>query len=93
MNGLLFRAKLLFFLLLSFVMFFIKTNQVQASSQSQTETISYKTSYHNRTYEKEAIVYLPPNYNKNQKHNVLYLLHGLTEVKKRQIYFISGWEL
>ncbi|MDE7050224.1 MAG: hypothetical protein K2O75_05065 [Lactobacillus sp.] len=82
MNGLLFRSKPLFLLLLSFVMFFIKTNQVQASSQSQTEPISYKTSYHNRTYEKEAIVYLPPNYNKNQKHNVLYLLHGSTEVKK-----------
>lgn len=55
---------------------------------SQTQLLSYRTKYRDQLYTKKAIVYLPKNYQKNQKHNVLYLLHGSTEVRngESQLY-------
>lgn len=51
-----------------------------STNGSRTQKITYKTRYKGRTYNKRALVYLPANYNANQKHDVFYLLHGSTEV-------------
>lgn len=67
--------------LISVVTFFVLPNQTRAASGRKTETIEYKTRYRNRIYNKKALVYLPSNYDSTRKHNVLYLLHGSTEVK------------
>lgn len=57
-----------------------KTSMIRTSDE-QTQIIRYHTVYHNKRYRKQAVVYLPPNYRSKQKHNVLYLLHGSTEVR------------
>ncbi|MBD5430194.1 alpha/beta hydrolase-fold protein [Lactobacillus sp.] len=54
---------------------------VKENNPSQTEILTYQTTYNNKKVTKKALVYLPKNYHKNAKHNVLYLLHGSTEVK------------
>lgn len=71
------------------------SNQSQAavrnSTDSQSEVIRYKTTYNNRKYTKQAIVYLPKNYHAKDKHNVLYLLHGSTEVRNgRSLLYQEG---
>lgn len=64
---------------------------VKNSKDSQSEIIRYQTTYQNRKYNKEAVVYLPKNYKAKQKHNVLYLLHGSTEVRNgRPTLFEDG---
>lgn len=64
---------------------------VKNSDSSRTETINYQTTYHNRKYNKQAIVYLPKNYHAKEKHNVLYLLHGSTEVRNgRSTFYNDG---
>ncbi|WP_201346797.1 alpha/beta hydrolase, partial [Lactobacillus nasalidis] len=49
-------------------------------TSKQVEMISYQTTYRGKAYTKQAEVYLPADYDKNQKHNVIYLVHGSTEV-------------
>lgn len=64
---------------------------VKKSNDGQSEIITYKTTYKNRKYNKQAIVYLPKNYNAKKKHNVLYLLHGSTEVSNgRSTFYQDG---
>ncbi|WP_260205920.1 alpha/beta hydrolase [Lactobacillus acidophilus] len=53
---------------------------VRKSTDSQSEIIKYTTTHNRKKYTKQAIVYLPKNYNAKEKHNILYLLHGSTEV-------------
>lgn len=53
---------------------------VRKSTDSQSEIIKYTTTHNRKKYTKQAIVYLPKNYNVKEKHNILYLLHGSTEV-------------
>lgn len=53
---------------------------IKSTSDSKSEILTYTTTYRNRQYQKQALVYLPKNYKADQKHNVLYLLHGSTEV-------------
>ena len=48
---------------------------VQASG-SKTETVTYKIRYQGKTYSKKALVYVPANYDKQKKYDVLYFLHG-----------------
>ena len=48
---------------------------VQASG-SKTETVTYKIRYQGKTYSKKALVYVPSNYDKPKKYDVLYFLHG-----------------
>lgn len=71
------------------------SNQSQAavrnSTDSQSQVIKYSTTYNNRQYSKQAIVYLPKNYKASQRHNVLYLLHGSTEVRDgRSLLYQEG---
>lgn len=62
-----------------------KTDTISNSSkQSKSEVLSYRTTYNSKKITKQAIVYLPKNYKKNYKHNILYLLHGSTEVNNGQ---------
>lgn len=62
---------------------------VTNSKSSRTQVIKYKTTYNERKYTKEALVYLPKNYQAKKKHNILYLLHGSTEVKMVSLHFIK----
>lgn len=55
----------------------------------QVQTISYQTEYQGKSYTKKAQVYLPQNYDKNKKHNIVYLVHGSTEVKNGQSTLMS----
>lgn len=45
----------------------------KAESSTPSELFRYKHNDH----EKSAVVYLPPNYNENEKYNVLYMLGGV----------------
>lgn len=64
---------------------------VRNSTASQSQIIKYQTTYNHRKYSKQAIVYLPKNYRAKQKHNVLYLLHGSTEVRNgRSLLYEEG---
>ncbi|WP_308555684.1 alpha/beta hydrolase-fold protein [uncultured Lactobacillus sp.] len=45
------------------------------------EEISYQTSYRGKNYKKTAKVYLPEGYTDSKKYNVVYLVHGSSEVK------------
>lgn len=56
------------------------TRKMENTKTSKTEIINYQTNYQGKNYEKRALVYLPKNYQAKQKHNILYLLHGSTEV-------------
>lgn len=55
------------------------TNVEAAKVSGTTETINYRTNYKQKSYEKKATVYLPAQYKADQKHNIVYLLHGSTE--------------
>lgn len=61
------------------ILSFNTTNIDAASNKSTTQTISYQTSYKQKTYQKQATVYLPTNYDASKKHNIVYLMHGSTE--------------
>lgn len=61
------------------------------ASSSQTETISYHTTYQGNSYQKKALVYLPAGYSKNKKYNTIYLLHGSTETA-RDFYRDGNWQ-
>lgn len=58
------------------VLLFIPQMKVYAAKSSRIETVDYTTIYQGKTYHKQAYVYLPENYNKNQNYNILYLTHG-----------------
>lgn len=75
------RARLLRILMIvsGVVALMIMANSRSAAAASRTETIHYQTTYRGRQYNKQALVYLPSNYTKNRKYNVVYLLHGSTE--------------
>lgn len=45
---------------------------VRKSTDSQSEIIKYTTTYNGKKYTKQAVVYLPKNYNAKEKHNILY---------------------
>lgn len=47
--------------------------------QGRLERLSYQANYRGRSYKKNALVYLPANYSKKKRYNVVYLLHGSTE--------------
>lgn len=48
----------------------------------QTETLSYQTTYKGKEYNKEALVYLPANFDQSKKYNEIYLVHGSTETPR-----------
>lgn len=55
--------------------------QLAARSQrGRVERVTYQTTYRNKTYRKNALVYLPAGYaaNATKRYNILYLLHGAT---------------
>lgn len=49
------------------------------STDSQVTQINYQTTYQHQTYQKTATIYLPAAYQANQRHNIIYMLHGSTE--------------
>lgn len=66
-------------LILSGVLLFtVKSGPVSASS-SRTEQITYQTTYQNKKYQKQALVYLPAGYDENKRYDIIYLLHGSTD--------------
>lgn len=58
----------------------VSTSRGNTADQSHgsLEIFTYTTNFEGQLFEKEAQVYLPPNYleNANQRYNILYLLHG-----------------
>lgn len=60
------------------------SKKVKTKGVGQIRTIFYQTAYQGKKYNKEAQVYLPADFNNNEKHNILYLLHGSTEVRNGQ---------
>lgn len=57
----------------------LHTSSVDAAVKDTTKTIKYQTTYKEKSYQKQATVYLPANYDKTKKHNIVYLMHGSTE--------------
>lgn len=60
------------------LIFAVKSGSVSANS-SRTEQLTYQTTYQNKKYQKQALVYLPADYNENKRYNIIYLLHGSTD--------------
>lgn len=80
-----------FVLLLASVLMVLSNYQTALASSSRTETVSYRTTYRGKSYQKQALVYLPAGYSKNQKYNTIYLLHGSTETP-RDFYRDGNWQ-
>lgn len=68
------------------LMILINSNRAEAALR--TEIIRYQTEFQGRQYNKQALVYLPTDYDSNKKYNVVYLLHGSTE--SSQDFFRDG---
>lgn len=65
----------------------LKDNVVKADS-SKTEVISYQTTYRDKSYQKQALVYLPANYDAKKQYDIIYLLHGSTD--SARIFYQNG---
>lgn len=49
------------------------------AQSSKTETLTYQTTYQGKKYSKQALVYLPANYDPTKRYDIVYLLHGSTD--------------
>ncbi|MDV7738573.1 hypothetical protein GA715_00050 [Leuconostoc mesenteroides] len=57
----------------------VKNNNIKEERRgsNDTDSLRYQTTYHGKTYQKSAPVYLPEDYHSsNKKYNVLILMHG-----------------
>lgn len=48
------------------------------TTSSQLQTLDYKIDYDGKTYDKNAVVYVPDSYQDNSPMNIFYLMHGST---------------
>ncbi|WP_169922423.1 alpha/beta hydrolase [Lactobacillus terrae] len=51
----------------------------KSSEEGTVTQIEYQTTYEKKNFKKNAVVYLPPNYDSKTPRNIIYLLHGSTE--------------
>ena len=51
----------------------------KTAQKGTTATVTYQTTYRKRVYDKQAVVYLPADYQATARHNIIYLMHGSTE--------------
>lgn len=62
------------------LLIFLGGNLVLAKAQnSRVETVTCQTTYQGKKYQKQALVYLPANYDLKKRHDIVYLLHGSTD--------------
>lgn len=50
----------------------------QKNTNSHLRTVSYQIDYEGKTYDKNAVVYVPDSYQEDRPMNIFYLMHGST---------------